>query len=40
MQNGMNELPPQLLPQQVNYLEQLQQRELLDSATPQGVNIE
>lgn len=40
MQNGMNELPPQLLPQQVNYLEQLQQREVLDSATPQGVNIE
>ncbi len=39
MQNGLNELPSQLLPQQVNYLEQLQQREVLDSQTSPGTTI-
>ena len=39
MQNGVNELPSQLLPQQMNYLEQLQQREVLDSQTSPGTNI-
>ncbi len=39
MQNGLNELPSQLLPQQVNYLEQLQQREVLDAQTSPGTNI-
>ncbi len=40
MQNGMNELPEELLPQQVKHLEQLQQREVLDSEASQGINIE
>lgn len=31
LQNGMNKVPPELLPQQVNYLEQLQQRRVIDS---------
>ncbi len=39
MQNGLNEVPPQLLPQQVQHLEQLQQREVLDSDNSQGINI-
>lgn len=39
MQNGMNELPEQLLPKQVKHLEQLQQREVLDSETSQGINV-
>ncbi len=38
MQNGINELPPQLLPQQVKHLQQMQQREVLDSETSPGVN--
>ncbi|MEL4895684.1 hypothetical protein [Crocosphaera sp. Alani8] len=36
MQNGMNELPPQVLPQQIKHLEQLQEREVLDSETSQN----
>ncbi|EAZ88516.1 hypothetical protein [Crocosphaera chwakensis] len=40
MQNGMNELPEELLPKQVKHLEQLQQREVLDSETSQGINIQ
>jgi hypothetical protein len=31
LQNGLNKMPSELLPQQVNTLEQLQQREVLDS---------
>ncbi|MGK7962607.1 hypothetical protein [Crocosphaera sp.] len=38
MQNGLNELPSDFLPQQVKHLEQLQQREVLDSKNSPGVN--
>ncbi|MEA5512108.1 hypothetical protein VB715_20240 [Crocosphaera sp. UHCC 0190] len=31
LQNGLNQVPPELLPRQVNQLEQLQQRQVLDS---------
>ncbi len=39
MQNGLNELSPELLPQQVKHLEQLQQREILDSEASETINI-
>ncbi len=40
LQNGMNEVPPELLPQQVKHLEQLQQREVLDSESSPSIKIE
>ncbi|WP_107667340.1 hypothetical protein [Cyanothece sp. BG0011] len=40
MQNGMNELPDELLPKQVQHLEQLQQREVLDSQVSPRIKIE
>ncbi|EAM51651.1 hypothetical protein WH8501_28380 [Crocosphaera watsonii WH 8501] len=39
MQNGINQVPSQLLPQQVKYLEQMQQREVLDSQVSPSMNI-
>ncbi len=39
MQNGLNQVPSQLLPQQVKYLEQLQQREILDSQSSSDMTI-
>ncbi|ACB53951.1 hypothetical protein cce_4603 [Crocosphaera subtropica ATCC 51142] len=40
MQNGVNELPQELLPKQVKHLEQLQQRDVLDSETSPGINLQ
>ena len=31
LQNGLNQVSPELLPQQTKYLEQLQEREVLDA---------
>ncbi|MGK7882716.1 MAG: hypothetical protein AB4060_21835, partial [Crocosphaera sp.] len=39
MQNGINQVPSQLLPQQVKYMEQLQQREVLDSQVSPNMTI-